>query len=207
MYTQSSYEFDYNRGLGVVPLTTAVSTATTAGTTAASGGILSGTLAAFGGPVGLAILGVTTAISLWLGRKRPKQKIATTQIVNEAEPLLVQNLAAWHQSPKTLADQQATLNNFDIVWSRVVTQCSDPEMGTPGEWCVDDRKPGGKWDWFARYRDPIASDPNVVANPTVVESLLPSQLQNVFNGEGGISPMLLLLGIGLVGFGVWSTTR
>lgn len=208
MYAESNFVYEHNWGLGTVPLTTAATVGTTAATTAASGGIASGVLAAFGGPVGAVIFGVTTAIGLWLNRKRPKQKVATTQIVNEAEPFLQQNLQAWNQSAKTFADQAAALANFDTIWGEVVRACGDPTMGDPGRWCIDDRKPGGKWDWFARYRDPIVNDPNVVPNPSGAESLaaslLPSEIAQLLpTGQGGMFLLLggaLLLG-GLVYYG------
>ena len=200
MYSESGYVFDHNRGLALGPLAglgTTVSVAfpfVTGATTAASGGIGASVLAAFGGPVGAVIFGVTTAIGLWLKRKKPGQKIATTQIVNEAEPFLVQNLQAWNSSAKTFADQAAASANFDAIWSEVVRACGDPTMGDPGRWCIDDRKPGGKWDWFARYRDPIANDPNVVPNPTLTESILPSGIADMFSGGGGGNLIPLLLG-------------
>lgn len=209
MYATSGYVYEENRGLGTVPLTTAGSTAAgaAAGTAAAagSGSIGASVLAAFGGPVGAAILGVTTLVSLWFGRKRPKQKEATTDIVNAAEPLLAKNLAAWYASSKTVADQQAALANFDIVWDGIVRDCGQSTMGDPGQWCINDRKPGGKWDWFARYRSPIANDPEVVPNPTFAESVLPSQITGMFSSGGG--SMFLLLGIGLLGLGAYSMTK
>lgn len=116
---------------------------------------------AAGGPVGIAIgAGITavqTALMLFLGRKKPKQKIATTKIVDQIEPYLIANLQAWNESDKNIAEQQAALDTFDQSWNAVVVQCRDPNLGTPGHWCIDDRKRGGKWDWFRRYRDPIAN--------------------------------------------------
>lgn len=164
------------RGMGLVPL--------------AAG-------AAAGGPpgwiIGAALTGVTTLIGLFSNRKRGKQKIATTQIVNEAEPLLQQNLAAWQGSDHYESQQIQALANFDSIWSAVVSQCSDPAFGPPGQWCVDDRKRGGKWDWFARYRDPITDDPNVQSDPSWTEQLLPSQLVNVDE-----KTLMGLVGVGLL---------
>lgn len=150
------------RGMGLVPILAAT---------------------AAGGPpgwvIGAVMTGVTTLIGLFANRKRGQQKIATTQIVNEAEPLLQQNLAAWQGSEHYESQQLQGLANFDSVWQAVVQQCSDPAFGPPGQWCTDDRKRGGKFDWFARYRDPIANDPDVQPDPSWTEQLLPSQLTNV----------------------------
>lgn len=109
--------------------------------------------------VGPAIAGITLLIGLFT--KRGAQKEATTKIVNDAEPLLKQNLEAWNSSSKTVAEQQQALANFNAVWQQVVAACSNTSYGDPGHWCIDDRNRGGKWDWFSYYYDPIANDPNV----------------------------------------------
>ena len=128
---------------------------------------------AAGGPIGAVVAGTVSLISSWLNRVGPKQKVATTEVVNQAEPLLQANLAAWNASPKTCADQEACLAAFDVIWSAVVQHCAVPEMGDPGHSCVDDRMPegvefewntlhlvgNGRWNWFSYYRDPIANDP------------------------------------------------
>lgn len=142
--------------------------------------------------VGGALTGVSAAIGLFTNRKRGRQKQASTQIVNEAEPLLQQNLSAWEQSDKTVSTQQQALANFDAVWQTVRTECSNPQLGPPGQWCIDDRKPGGKHDWFRRYRDPIASA-EANPDPTLTERVLPSQLADMDQDT-----LMGILGIGLV---------
>lgn len=141
----------------------AAGAAASAGGKGASGQVL----AAFGGPVGLAIMGATTAITQYIGfrARRNARKVATTQIVNEAQPLLERNLEAWHNSPKTKSAQAQALANFDAVWEEVKYQCGKPEMGTPGRWCVEHRSRGGSWPWEVYWRDPIANDPNVIEDP------------------------------------------
>lgn len=128
---------------------------------------------AAGGPVGAVVAGVASLIHSWLSRVGPQQKVASTVVVNQAEPLLAQNLAAWNASAKTCGDQAAALKNFDDVWNAVVVSCAVPELGDPGHSCIDDRLPAGvefefntfhlvgngMWNWFAYYRDPIANDP------------------------------------------------
>ena len=110
--------------------------------------------------VGAAVAGVTLALALIFNRKGPKQKRATTAIVNDLEPLLKQNLDAYLSGPRTSADQAAALKNFDDAWEWLASSqaLGNPEMGNPGQWAIGDRNRGGKWDWFAYYRDPIAND-------------------------------------------------
>lgn len=150
-------------GLGNIGMTLGTS-AIKAGSTSAS---QSSWLAAMGGPIGLSVAGATIALQLlWTSmRKRGARKVATTQIVDEVEPVIQQNLAGYLDGPRTETSQAQALANFDAAWDYVVDNCKRPEMGTPGEWCVEDRQPGGKWDWFARYRDPIADDPDVIPDP------------------------------------------
>lgn len=162
----------YSRGMGegIPVLSPVLETAggvvgSIAGAAAAPGALTLGALAV---PiVGAAIAGVTLAVSLFVNRMGPKQKVYTTQIVNEAEPLLQRNLAAWQASNKTRSEQAQALANFDHVWGSVVASCDVRELGQPGQNCVNDRSRGGKVDWFSYYYDPIANDPGVVADPTV----------------------------------------
>jgi hypothetical protein len=126
-----------------------------------------------GGPIGAVVAGVASLIHSWISRVGPKQKVASTIVVNQAEPLLQQNLAAWNASSKSCAEQAVCLAAFDQVWNAVVQSCADPSLGDPGHSCIDDRMPvgmnfsyntfdlvgNGMWDWFAFYRDPIANDP------------------------------------------------
>jgi hypothetical protein len=128
---------------------------------------------AAGGPIGAVVAGVASLIHSWLSRVGPQQNVATTVIVNQAEPLLQQNLAAWNASSKNCNEQATCLAAFDAVWAAVVANCAIPELGDPGHSCIDDRLPAGvefeyntfhlvgngMWNWFAYYRDPIANDP------------------------------------------------
>lgn len=116
---------------------------------------------------------VAVLVMAFLSRKGPQQKVLTTQVVNQVEPLLKQNLAAWNASSKSCADQAVCLAHFDVLWNEVVQSCADPSLGDPGHSCIDDRLPSGvqfeyntfhlvgngKWNWFSYYRDPIANDP------------------------------------------------
>ena len=169
-----------HRGLGA---SVVASTGVTLGTSAAAG-VLTGLHAAgaIGGSIGAGVaagalsfgIGAVAALALaFLSRQGPKQKVATTQIANQVEPLMQQNLAAWNASAKTCADQAVALATWDSLWNSLVNGCANPSLGDPGHSCIDDRLPAGvqfeyntfhlvgngMYNWKAYYRDPIANDP------------------------------------------------
>lgn len=161
-------------------------------------------LAAAGGPIGIGVAGVTVALSYLLSRQRPARKVATTQIVDEVEPLLQKNLADYMNGPRTVSSQTQALANFDAGWQFVVDNCGIPEMGEPGKWCVNDRKRGGQWDWFARYRDPIANDSTVVTDPPpdITTAIDPVTGERIYQESPGslsnMMPLILALGMAAV---------
>lgn len=217
-----------NLAAGVVPgiLASTVTPIAAGGT-----GLLLGLAPALAVPIiGAAIAGVTLAISLFLNRNAQYfgEESATTQIVNQAETLLKQNLAAWQSlssTDKTLANQTQALANFDGVWNQVVQACSNTAYSTgsdstgqsPGARCVADRAGvshggNGKYDWYAYYRDPIANDQiyQPPINQTIssgVDSLLsvlsPSSSPSSSISVGGIS----LIPIILLGLGAWALSE
>jgi hypothetical protein len=153
---------------------------------------------AAGGPVGIAISAGIAAVSLVIGlirsRKGPQQKVATTQIVNQLEPVLQENLASYLAGPRTVVDLQAALANFDSAWAWLVSSqaCGNiVELGDPGRRCIEDRNHGGQFDWFRAYRDPIATDQPVT---TTVTSLVSSVTSS---GSG-----ILLLAVACLVMGV-----
>lgn len=113
------------------------------------------------GPPGLIAAGIMEVGSLITGlfdtSLTGKQKIATTQIVNQLEPYLQQNVAAYMAAP-TVANQQAALANFNQAWAGLVQACGQSQYGQPGQNCIADRNRGGKFDWWALYYDPIANN-------------------------------------------------
>ena len=151
----------------------AAAAAGTAGATTAA----AGTLAVAVPIIGAAIAGVMIGLTLLFNRKGPRQKVATTQIVDAVEPKLKENVDAYLALPVHYESaQKAALANFDAGWAYVVSQCNIPEMGDPGVRCTSDRQSGACvwrdaqgecWNWFKGYRDPIANDPNVVPDPPV----------------------------------------
>ena len=136
-------------------------------------------------------------------------KIATTQIVDQAEAFARQNLAAWQAltpSEKTPEAQQAALMNFDNLWNQVLQACGSGQYGTAGQACIADRQAGACkykgadgqcWNWFVGYRDPIANDPQVNAATASASSILPAGVTSAL-ASAGIDPTLLFIGAGLV---------
>lgn len=138
-----------------------VQTVSTAASTATSGAATAGLISAGAATgIGLAVAGVTIAIMAIIGRKGPKQRIATTDIVNDLEPQLQANVDAYFSGPRTAESQAQALANFDAAWEWLKSSaaCGNPDMGNPGKACIRDRDRGGRWDWFSYYRDPIAND-------------------------------------------------
>jgi hypothetical protein len=118
--------------------------------------------------------------------------VQATNVVNQAEPLLQQNLSAYLSAPVHYESAQAqALANFEAVWGAVNAACASPSLGMPGANCIAQREqgacayktsPGGWsngtytypgangsgstcWNWFVGYHDPIANDPTVVPDP------------------------------------------
>ena len=85
----------------------------------------------------------------------------------------------------------------------VVTQCSNGSLGDAGARCISDRQRGGKWDWFAYYRDPIASDGTVVDDSVGANLYSPSSvLQSVSNVVSGHT-VGIGVGLAILGFIIW----
>ena len=129
------------------------------------------------------------------------EKVATTKIVDAVEPLLRDNLNGYLSGPRTRASQAQALANFDAGWQYVVEHCDIPEMGNPGKACVSDRSPGGQWDWFAYYRNPIANDTEVRDDVGAAVSDTVATLNSAT--VGGLPAALLLLGA-LVAVGIFA---
>lgn len=113
------------------------------------------TTAAWAVPVvGTAVAAVTLAVMLLKNRRGPQQRIQTSQWADDAERVLQDNLGAFERQANS-ATKTVALENFDSVWAELVSRCGDPAMGNPGRACIADRQRGGKFDWWAAYRDPI----------------------------------------------------
>lgn len=159
-------------GLGATAQQNIMSSVQIAGATVSTAaGLGAGWATAIIPVIGPVIAGVTIGLSMLFARKGPKQKVATTQIVDAVEPKLKENLAGYLAGPRTVSSQAQAIANFDAAWAYVQEKCEIPEMGDPGKRCVSDRQRGGKWDWFSYYRDPISNDTEVKPDPTVTDSI------------------------------------
>lgn len=144
---------------------------------------------------------VTRLISSWKDNQR--DKVATTNIVNEVEPYLQHNLEAYFEGNRSTADQQQALANFDGLWSQVVQACNNPAFGDPGRRCISERQRGGKWDWFSYYRDPITNDPEVKQVNAIASTLFGGNATSETLGSG----YALGAGLALVGLGIFMLMR
>lgn len=180
---------------------------------AAEGGLWGMTAAVAVPVIGIGVAAVTTALALIWGRKGPRQKVATTQIVDKVEPQLKANVQAYLSGPRTVSSREQALANFYAGWQFVVDNCQIPEMGDPGQWCVKDRQEGACewrdssgqcWNWFIGYRDPILNDtpvpdPELTIDPSTGQ-LVPVSGNGVA-GTGlwsGSGSLLLIGGLGLL---------
>jgi hypothetical protein len=145
--------------------------------------------------VGIGVAAVTLALGLIFSRKGPAQKVAATKIVDQIEPQLKANVEAYMSGPRTRSSQAQALSNYDAAWQYVISPdaLGNPELGNPGKVGIADRDRGGKWDWFAYYRDPIANDPNVRDDTAAIADTISQATQ----GKLGWA-----LGLGLLAAGV-----
>lgn len=115
---------------------------------AASAASLTGTLAA--ALSGIPIIGpaVNAAVSIGLALANifagcGQSCVLATNLANQAEPLLQNNLDTYMSAPIHYASLQAAyLNNFDLTWNALVSACSNPQLGAAGQSCISDREQG-----------------------------------------------------------------
>ncbi len=185
-----------------------------------------GIVAAAGGPAGVlagAIMAAVGSLTMLIGGlfQPDLTKIQATHIVDQIEAQgLKPMLAAWQALPrenKTRTMQAEFLKTFDEAWAAVKQACSNPALGEAGQRCISDRIQGScHWtvggatpghppdcgNWFVWFRDPIANDPNVIPDPSfggAVGGSFDSAVSGV-SSTLGVSPMIL--GIGLIAFGL-----
>jgi hypothetical protein len=69
--------------------------------------------------------------------------VQTSQFVNQVEPVLQQNLAAYVGYPvRTQSMQAAHLTVFDQAWAKVLQFCGQAAMGPAGQNCISGRQQG-----------------------------------------------------------------
>lgn len=205
MYVRSASP--YSSGLGqVVPPTVqsiASIAATGIATTTSILGALGSTLTVFG--LALPVVGTAIAAIIGIGlaianvfKGCGQTCVAATNIANQCDTLLSQNVNAYTGSPVRYASMQAAaLNTFDTTWAAMQQACGDPSLGAAGQRCITDRQRGACtwkasaggwnadgtytkwgaagsgsdcWNWFIGLRDPIANDPFVQPDPVAGSS-------------------------------------
>lgn len=156
----------------------------TGGTIMSAGApLLSNPATALPGVIVEAVGALTALVGTFVGGGCGPTCPEATNVVNQAEPVLKQNLQAFLAGQ---IDKTTALSNFDQVWQSVVTACNQiPAPG--GRDCIKDRQQGGKWDWFAYYRNPIASTPD-----TTTASSMTNMVSTTF------SSYIPLIGVGLL---------
>jgi len=198
------------------PVISGAFAASAASSLAAGGtGLILGMAPALAVPIiGAAIVAVTILATVLIKNSGCGQTcIETSGWANQAEPLLRQNIAAYFgiAAPRTQSQQNGALANFDAIWATLVNMCSNPSTGNAGVRCISDRQsgackwnatadspwPGGPaqgacWNWFNAYRDPIANDPNVVADSvsSIASSAL-SELSSLPTWELAVAALIL----------------
>lgn len=163
-------------------------------------------------PVLVAKGAVIAAQAIWALKARSGgRRILSTELVDTLEPVLVLNLDLYLAGPHTASEQALRLGEFDEVWAFLVSQeaCGTDDLGQAGRRCISDRERDGQFDWFKRYRDPIANDPDVVADgspvagvPDFLASLVGGGTASATQPAGAASLASyapLLIGIALIG--------
>jgi len=165
---------------------------------------LSSTLAA-AIPVAGAVVAVGVIVFSLLHNSRGlQQNVETTHAVDQGEQVMKQNLGAWNNSAKSLATQAQAIQNFDDAWTAIANFCGRESEGSPGQRCISERQRGGKYDYFAWYRDPIANDPHAgdVDRAAAAASAANLDITTLIHGAGSFPATLLipaaLLVLGLV---------
>lgn len=178
--------------------------------------------------IGAAIAGVTLLAVHLLRSGCGKTCVVTSQWANQAEDVLSQNIKAYFAlpAPRSRSQQNAALNNFDVIWAKLGELCGQAGLGPAGVNCIADRRagackwkqtadspllaypgqpqPGSCWNWFNGYRDPIANDTQVVEDSVLQAQALGGSisqtLEQVNSFGGGL--LVPVLGLGLIVWGV-----
>jgi len=130
-------------GLGQASSTQLISSIATAG--AATTTSLLVALGAITGPVGAVIGGLIAVGGLIASAFKGcgQTCIAASNIANQVEPYLKQNLQTYLAAPVHYASlQAAALNNFMTAWSALTQACSNPQLQSAGQNCISDRAQG-----------------------------------------------------------------
>lgn len=162
-------------------------------------------VSALAGPVGIAVGGIVAAAAaiagiLGVGQGCGQTCVQATSIVNQAEPILLQNLQAYQAGA---ISQSTAISNYNQVWQSVITACSKIP-GSAGQNCVSDRQQGachyqnsgGCWNWYIGYYMPLLQP---IAASVTASSASANSIATVASGLGISSDMLIAAGVGIVG--------
>lgn len=198
----------------------------TVGVLGSSGAIAASTASLAVPLIGVGVAAVIGAIALIKNSGCGQTCIITADDANKIEPYLQANLKGYFEGPRTVASQQAALQNFDYFWNYLQQACGNPQLGNAGKRCITDRQagacvwhqtsqspypgtpqPGDCWNWFNGYRDPIANDPGVKASVSLDSLTGGFSVHDAFGAafaSGGFSwsqlfiPALLLVALWVV---------
>jgi hypothetical protein len=161
--------------------------------------------------IGPIVVGVTLGLTALFSRKGPRQKLATTAIVDQVEPLLQENVQGYLSGPRTQTSQAQAIQNFYAGWQWVLDHCAIPEMGDPGVRCVTERQEGARpaWgqNWFQLYLDPIRNDTQVKSDLVAATGSIGETFGISTPAGGGLmettvgglpAPLLIAAGLALV---------
>ena len=171
-------------------------TGLTVGTSIAAAGATAAGGAAAGATIGSTIPIVGTIIGAAIGTvlgllsshaAGAAQRKVVVGDVNQAEQYLKANLASFQAGQ---IDKTSALTYFDSVWAQMPQICALPSAGSG---CMADRSAGGKWDWFAYYRTPIANTPDTTTVGAV---------EGLFTSSAGEPNYLLIGGLAVLALGV-----
>lgn len=199
-------------GSGTRAATSAVRTAATVGTMAAKP--IAASLGVAVPIVGAAIAGIALAVTAWLNRMGPRQKVWTTEIANDATAQLQEVQRVYFSEPYTPGNQAAALQATQQLLDAIQQGCGQPQMGEPGRRCISERLVRGgsaPWcptgtgcDYLTVYLDPIANDPRAAEYVSPVEEVT-GQITGAMGGavqsavQAANTPVGGLLLLGLAG--------
>lgn len=172
--------FDAPPFLGLGATSAPASTQAEAGAAAALG-----SAAPFTGPAAPFVAGAAAIAELLaafgVGAGCGQACIQATNLVNQAEPALLQNLQDYENGT---IDQATAQSNYKQIWQSIVTSCG-AIPGSPGQKCVTDRQqgactwkatgtpptpyspsPGSCWNWYNAYFVPLTYPPTNAPAPT-----------------------------------------
>lgn len=169
-----------------------------------AGGIAAGleTLAPFTGPAAPFIAAAGAIVgpiaTLFKGCGATCQQ--TSQIANQVTAAAQQiTTLYWAQKVRTVSMQQAAIASLQQIYQFLIQNCQ-AIGGKGGQQCIQDRQPGGKYDFQAQQILPIQNDSAVVPDPVTaspVASALPSAVAAVTSSNLFL-PLALALGAWLL---------